>query len=218
MKYLLLIFLLSTYTTSFGQKNLPTIHAGGALHSYKGDMGTFDKAGAGFQIGLQLTKKKRLNGAFNLGIGQISDDDTSIIPKQQVNTSAPNSFFKTNFFLGNYDLHYNFLTTKKLTIYLSQGIGFLFFTPKNENGQELSDLKETRMEAEDYRNSTLILPTSLGAIYSLATHVGVGFQSSIMNTSTDYIDNISGFGSSGNDNILSFRFSVYISPSMEQSK
>ena len=185
------------------------IHIGPSIYSYIGDMGTFDKTGAGLQAGLQFTKKRKLNGAISLGFGQISDDDPSLTNSGLTNIPSPNSFFKTSFFFTSYDVQFNIINNGSFVFFISQGVGFMAFSIEDENGEDLSAQTETRATNEDYRNSHILLPTSIGTRYKLADHVGLGVQISILNTNTDYLDNISSFGSSGNDNVLSMRFSAF---------
>jgi hypothetical protein len=208
MRIILLLSLLLPTLVIAQQPNM-YIHTGPSVISYKGDMGDFEKLNASFHIGLQLNKKKKVNGNFNIGFGEISDDFVPSSLPNVAGVAAPNKFFKTTFFYFNYDLHINFVKTEKWLIYLSQGIGFIRFTPKNDLGENLQDDAQTRADGEDYRNSAIMLPTSLGVIYFLPNNFGIGFQSGFYNTSTDYLDNISEFGSSSNDNILAFRLALY---------
>ncbi len=173
-------------------------------------MGSYEKSGGGFQLGIQFNKKKRFNGSANLSFGQISDDDRSFELDRTVGNPTPNSFFRTNFFAINYDLHYNFIKKSHLTLYTALGIGFIRFTARNNAGEDLANLPETRAEGEDFRNSSVMIPTRIGVIYYFDNHVGFGLQTSLLNTSTDYLDNVAELGKSGNDNILEARFSLLI--------
>jgi hypothetical protein len=208
MRFILTLTLLLP-TLLFAQQPNMYLHIGPSVVSYKGDMGDFEKLNAAFHIGLQLNKKKRVNGNFNIGFGEISDDFTPSSLANVAGAPAPNDYFKTKLFYLNYDLHINIIKKEKWIVYLSQGIGFVRFTPKNGLGENLQDNTQTRAAGEDYRNSAVMLPTSLGVIYFLPNNFGIGFQSGFYNTSTDYLDNISEFGSSGNDNILAFRLALY---------
>ncbi len=209
MRFFILLLLSIPFAAS---AQLPDkfVHFGIAMNSYKGDMGTYDKYTGGMQFGVQFNKKKRLNGAFNLGFGSITDDDPSIESSGLAGATEPNTYFKTNFVYLNYDLHLNIIKKQNLVVYISQGIGFMRFTPKNEDGEKLQSQQNTRISGENYRNSVLMLPTSLGAIYFLPNNIGLSLQTGLMNPSTDYLDNISEFGKSGNDNVLTFRLAFYV--------
>lgn len=195
-------------TTGSAQQSDPYLNFGGGLLSYNGDMGSFDESGMGLTMGIRFTKKKLLNGSFNLGFGSVSDDDPTILPAMQVGDVRPNTYFKSSLAYFNYTLNINILKNEKWWIYAAQGIGFLRFSPKNENGENLVDFDNTREAGEDYRTSTFMLPTSVGAVYHLSDEWGVGISAVLLNIQTDYLDNISNLGNSGNDNVLSISFNL----------
>ena len=204
-----IIIILATFNyVNAQEKSDPYLTVGTGLLTYKGDMGTYDKSGMGFNIGLRLTKKKLLNGSFNLGFGSISDDDPNTPKAQQFNDLIPNSYFKSSIAYLNYALNINIIKNEKWWVYLSQGIGFVRFSPKNENGEKLVDLDNTREAGEEYRTSAFMLPTSLGFVYHLSDDWGIGMNTALLNTQSDYLDNISKLGSSGNDNVLSVLFTL----------
>ncbi|UII21098.1 hypothetical protein [Fulvivirga ligni] len=184
-------------------------HTGISMAAYKGDLSSYDQYRGLFQVGVQLNKKKRLNGNFNLGIGSVSGENRDF-RRFETGDIEPNRYFRTNFFFLNYDLHYNIVKTDFLIVYVSQGIGFFRFTPKDDEGNSLIDQGNTRNPDESYRNSTFMLPTSAGATYFLPNKYGIGLQAGFLNPLTDYLDNISELGETGGDNILEFRFSLYV--------
>lgn len=206
---LTLLFITIILTVSAQDKSI-FIHSGFNIYSYIGDMGAFDNVGGGFQLGIHFNKKERLNGAFNLGIGQISDDDPTIVPPQNIGSRSPNTYFKTNFFFVNYDLQYNLIKKEQFILFLSQGIGFMRFNPLDDNRESLIEQEFTRAEDEDYRNSAFILPTSLGLTYLFSNQTGLSMKVGLMNTTTDYLDNISEFGDTRGDNVLFTRLSLLI--------
>ncbi|MDX1627056.1 MAG: hypothetical protein R3345_00070, partial [Fulvivirga sp.] len=159
--------------------------------------------------GIQFNKKDKLNGSFQIGFGTINDEDRDFISSNS-STASANKFFKTNFFYVNYSLHYNLIKKENLIVYISQGIGFLRFTPTDQFGDNLQDQPGTREEGETYRNASIMLPTSVGAIYLLPNQYGIGLQAGFYGTLTDYLDNISQLAETNNDNILGIRFAFYI--------
>lgn len=161
--------------------------------------------------GIQFHRKKRLNGAITIGYGRISDDDPEITPPGRSGVNAQNTFFKTSLFFIHYALHYNVVKTEHLTAFVSQGIGLVRFNPKDEEGNGLSDAQPTLDQGEEYRNIALLVPTGVGVIYHFGHRAGVGLQVGFLNTVTDYLDNVSNFGSkSGNDNVFFSRLSIFI--------
>ncbi|MEP2770840.1 MAG: hypothetical protein ABJH05_01740 [Fulvivirga sp.] len=184
------------------------VHTGISMVSYKGDLSEYDQYSAAFHVGIQFNKKKRLNGGFNLGFGSVSGENrtfTTTVPDK-----TPNRFFKSTYFYANYDLHINLIKKDNYIVYLSQGIGFIRFTPTDQFGEDLLEQNNTRADNETYRNASIMLPTKLGAMYYLPNDFGIGLQAGFYGTMTDYLDNISELGESGNDNILEYRMSLYV--------
>lgn len=206
MKYVILLLL--TSSTLYAQTAEKYLLVGANMNSYKGDMGSFDQWNGGLQLGVRFNKKKRLNGSIHLIFGAISDQQAALEPNQQSQFVGPNNYFKSNFFSINYEAHYNLIKSSKWLVYIGQGIGFIRYTPKDEFGQKLEEQPLTRAEQETYRSTSLMLPTSIGATYFLSNGMGLALQTTLSNPLTDYLDNISELGSSGNDNILSTRFSL----------
>lgn len=210
MKSVLAIFLFLGLCSPMAIAQAPAkfAHVGTSMVSYKGDLSGYDKYTVAFHGGIQFNKKKRLNGAFNLGFGNITGENRNYSGSNP--DKEPNRYFKTNFVFLNYDLHINLLKKEYYSIYLSQGIGFIRFTPTDQFGDDLQDQLITRADDESYRNASFMLPTKIGAMYLLPNYFGVGFEAGFYGTMTDYLDNISELGEAGNDNILSFRFNFYI--------
>lgn len=206
--FFILLFLSATGGHVFSQAPSKFAHAGTSMISYKGDLSGYDKYTIAFHAGIQFNKKKRLNGAFNLGFGNISGENRNFTGPNP--DKEPNRFFKTNFIFLNYDLHINLIKKCNYSIYLSQGIGFIRFTPTDQFGNDLQEQLITRADDENYRNASFMLPTKVGGMYLLPNYFGIGFEAGFFGTMTDYLDNISQLGESGNDNILSYRFNFYV--------
>lgn len=188
------------------QINRQLAFAGITMAGYKGELASYDQYSGIFQAGVQFNQKEKLNGAFTLSIGTVKGQN----PDFSAEKGSPNRFFKTNLFALNYGLHYNIIKKPDFIFYISQGIGIIRFIPQDEFNEGLNDQSDTRAEGEIYRNVALLLPTQIGCIYFLKNNFGFGAQTGFLNTMTDYIDNISELGESGNDNILNFRLALYI--------
>lgn len=210
-------FLLLSSISSFGQASdtlkKKEIFFGVGPAAYKGDLGgSYEKNTLIFNIGIKFNRFKKINGNFNLSIGEVTgqqigysfDDGTTTSP-------TPNSFFVSKLIGLNYELHYNFINKEKFKLYISQGIGILRFNPKNDQNQNLVDLTSSRALGEVYGNVSIFFPTQIGALYYLPNDFSFGIQMGFWGTATDYLDNISQWStSSGNDNIFSARFEVHI--------
>ncbi len=207
----LVVFLLLQVTWVYGQNRNSYIQVGISPVAYRGDLGNgFSKWRMNVNLGLLFNKKDRVNGSAQIAIGSVTgqSDDREIGGSPDI---TPNSYFKTNFVAVNYELHYNIIRNEFLKFYIGQGFGFMHFTPKDQYGENLREQYETREEGESYGSIAVIFPTKLGAIYFLPNDFGLGFETGLYNSLTDYIDNISAWGDKGGlDNMWYFKFSLSI--------
>ncbi|HEY8401924.1 MAG TPA: hypothetical protein VIK89_11715 [Cytophagaceae bacterium] len=214
-KLVLLLSICSIPLLAVSQTEKVTRFAEAALsaNSYKGDLhSNYQKWTGAFHAGILLNHKYRLNGHFGLMAGTIMGDNADYqFTDNSGNTATPNTFFKTSIIALNYDIHLNLLKKNNYIVYLTQGAGLLRFSPKNELNEELTGQFNTRAKNETYSNITLFFPTGIGAIYLFPNGYGAGFQATYLNTTSDYLDNISQYGHrQKKDNVLSYRFSFYI--------
>lgn len=225
IKYILLVVGLLVLTTfkTFGQKNKMyfrepkvLLDFGLSANAYKGDLNeTYSKWNGFVHLGLKLNRKKRLNSQFEISFGKLKGQNL-FLTRPEDNTKSVNKFFVTDVFSVNYNLFINLIKKENFAVYLSQGVGFMKFLPKDESGNELTQEIDTRATDEDYNTNAFQLPTNLGALYFFKPGFGIGYQMGLVNPLTDYLDNISQLGEkSGNDNIFRVKFSFYAPLSFE---
>lgn len=185
------------------QKVKNFIEVGLSANSYWGDLSGYNKLSPAFQIAYKFNNARVLNGRIALSTGFFTSENLDYTFFENGERTTPNTFFRTNFVSLQYELHVNLLKTRQYMIYLSQGLGLLQFTTKDEEGRELVDLQETRANNETYNTTALILPTGIGGAYILKNGFGIGLQLSLLLPQTDYLDNISEWGKQNvNDNIF----------------
>ncbi len=209
----ILMTLLSTHVRSLkAQQSDRWLYTGISANAYRGDLQSkFENYTPAFHLGLKLNRKEKWNGNMNLAYGTINGQN----PYPQFNTSektiTPNMYFRTRFFTADYNLQYNLIKNEKWIVYISQGIGIMRFNPLSEDNEPLQDQLSTRSTNESYGNITINFPTKAGFIYVFKNQFGAGFEGGILNTATDYLDNISAVGTrKGGDNVLQFKFNFYI--------
>jgi len=213
----LILFLLMAISRLQAQDKTPYwLLVGLEIPSYTGDLNQYAQFNSGFTLGFRLNHKENLNGQFMLALGTVKGDNRKldIRPGQE----APNSFFRTPYVEFSYQLHYFVYRTDRLGVYVSQGAGFFRFVPIGENGNNLIDDPRTRAEDETYRNITLALPTKAGVQYIFSNQIGMNLEAGWHNPLTDYLDNISELGESGNDNILFIRLNLMIPLSLKREE
>jgi len=201
-----LVFLLAFQHIASAQNPTHLLTIGTSANSYKGDLSdSYDKWTASFHLGIKFNKGKRINGLLNLSYGHVTGQNPTfeVMDKEQ----TANRYFNTKIITANYDLQLNLIKRKQFAVFISQGIGLLFYTPQDEFKQNLQDQTKSRNDNETYSNSALTIPSQFGVNYFFKNGYGVGLQAGYLNVVTDYIDNISELGSAqGNDNIFMGRF------------
>ncbi len=188
--------------------------------AYKGDLNaSYSKWSSMFQAGLKFNRFSRFNGHLVVSIGSVSGQNIQYTFDDGSDTApTPNRFFTARLAGFHYELHYNVLHTEKWKIYISQGMGLFRFDPQDEFNKSFVNQLDTRAPNETYGNITLTLPTQVGVLYTLPNAYGVGVQVGYMNTLTDYLDNISDWGTqAGHDNLFSVCFQIHIPLAVQKS-
>ncbi len=205
LPFILQIFISQKVTA---QKPVFLVEAGVGSSIYFGDLSKKgDKLSSIFTVSAIRKLGDRSNLKLNVSFGSITGSNRSF----SVEGFFPNTFFKTNLFIVEPSFQFSFFQKDGLSIFLSQGIGFLTFDPKDDNSNSLADNSTTRADGETYRNLSIAFPTGLGVQKVLKSGFGFGFSLKLYNSLTDYLDNISELGDSKNkDNFLSTSFSLLI--------
>ncbi len=211
--FLLLITLFSSL--AFAQKTMPTRFAelGFSTNSYKGDLDhSYSKWSSSIQIGILFNKKKRINGHLNLMLGSaIAQNPNYFFDDGSDPQPTPNKYGRIKMIAFNYDLHVNLYKKHNLIVYLYQGIGIMRFDTRDDENLKLVSQLNTRAQNETYGPITAMFPHGIGALYVSKPGFGVGFQAGYLNTTSDYMDNVSKWGDkSKKDNILSYKLTVYV--------
>lgn len=182
-----------------------------SANAYKGSLNaSYQAFKPAFHIGLQLNRKKRLNGSFNLAIGSYVADN-GIQELATVNSRTPNNFASSTFIAFNYGLNLYVIKNRYFNWYLGTGFGLMRFNPQDAEGNNLIDQRITRQSNENYSTVTSIIPVNTGVNFFHKSGYGLGFQVGWWNTNTQYLDNIGKLASEQkNDNILSYRFSLLV--------
>jgi hypothetical protein len=213
MKQLLLILtllLLSMLTLSAqdGKEYLAGIGIGSSI--MRSDLQpSYKKPGIAFSGFFRFNTKKRLNAAITLQYGQVSAEDPSVkfINDDEITI---NSYARTPYFAIAVNPIFNIIKEESYALYVAQGFGIFHFNAYDEDNENLNNKLNSRATGESYGNTTVYLPTSLGAYYILPNDFGFGLNFQFMNPQTDYLDNISTFGNSdNNDNIIRLSLSVF---------
>jgi hypothetical protein len=182
-----------------------------SANAYKGSLNaSYQAFKPALHIGLQLNRKKRLNGSFNLAIGSYVADN-GIQEPTTVNGRTPNNFASSTFIALHYGLNFYVIKNRYFNWYLGTGFGLMRFNPQDAEGSDLLDQRITRQSNENYSTVTSIIPLNTGVNFFHKSGYGLGFQLGWWNTNTQYLDNVGKLATEqSNDNIISYRFSLLV--------
>ena len=190
----------------------PKLSVGLSYNTYRGDLGEgYQSGGLALQLSYIFGHEKRLHGGIHAAVGSFSGYELRSEPLDFTTEVFPNNYFKANFISVHYSLQYDIFRRANWLVYIRQGLGIMRFVPRDEQGNSLTDALETRADNESYGNATAILPTQAGVDYYLPNRLGLGLKLGWLNTTTDYLDNISLLGRrSGNDNIFQLILQLHL--------
>lgn len=168
----------------------------------------YKKPGTNFSVVFQFNKNKRVNVSFWLNIGEVQSEDRAVVFLDQSEFQI-NSFASTRYQSVHLEPSLHIFKRENWGVFISQGFGFFRFEVYDQDNNSLADMPNSRAPGESAPNLTVILPTNIGAYYFLENDFGFHFKIGIMNTLTDYLDNISTFGNpDNNDNIANLQLSL----------
>lgn len=213
MRYLFPLLFLVTMSTATAQDSLKWISIGFSAQAYKGDLGdNYSKWTGGFYGSLQFNTHKKWAGTAQLIAGKVTGQD--IDPSFNINPESnrrPNTYFNTSFVTAFYQLRWNIILKQRLRVFIGQGIGLIRYNAKDEEGLSFANQTNTRAANESAGAIALLVPSSGGAVYRFKNGFGLGYTLTLLNTATDYIDNISQLGTvTGGDNVLSHQVSLLV--------
>jgi hypothetical protein len=221
--FFVLLLLFSSITSFAQDRKLPTrfVELGVSTNSYKGDLShSYSEWSNAVHVGILFNKAKRINGHFNLMVGSaVAQNPNYFFDDGSDPQPTPNEYAKIKLFAFNFDLHVNLYKKNNFIVYLYQGLGLARFDPRDTENKKLQDQLNTRAQGETYSNISFMLPHGLGALYVTKPGFGIGFQAGFLNTTSDFLDNVSKWGDRDkNDNILSYKMTVYIPFSKKEDK
>lgn len=188
---------------------------GGSAQSYRGNLSnSYRTWQPGLHVGIQLNRKRIWNGQFTAAIGTVSGSDPfylANLDRSKVPTANPNNFFNTSFFTAQYQLQLNLFNRPSFRAYVYQGVGFMSYTVRDAEGNDLANIRSTRASGENLSTNGFLLPMGIGANYFLDNGWGLGLNLGWVNPMTEYIDNINqASNSTQRDNLLQYRFHLLV--------
>lgn len=180
--------------------------------AYMGDMnqnGTeLYKFYPGINSSFEFASHRRLVPQLALGYGKFvaQNRDLGVVDGIRLNT-----FVETTFFFGDFRLKYRFRKDRKVIPYLSAGFGILNYTPRDVEGNGLSDNISTRPDGEIYSSLAGTLPLSAGCEFKLSPLLSVSVEATHRRTGSDYLDNIGTLGArKGKDHLNTAAITMHL--------
>ncbi|WP_375578837.1 hypothetical protein ABWH96_17710 [Marivirga tractuosa] len=169
---------------------------------------SYKKPGVQLSAFMQFTPNRWLNVGFWFSAGEVQSENREVRFFDQSEFQI-NDFAITNYQSLHVEPSIHLIKNPNYSIYLSQGFGFMRFAVYDRENVNLADQLDSRSSGEDYSNFTVLLPTTLNAYYFLPNDFGIQLRTGFLNPQTDYLDNISTFGNSeNNDNIFILQLSI----------
>ena len=216
MKNLLLLICLIGYWQAFGQAgslSFPAhLNVGISHNAYRGDLGNgYQSGGLAVNLSYIFSHSKKLHGGLHAALGTFSGYELSGTSPDFGAEVLPNTYFRSSFVSVHYSLQYDIIRRERWLLHVRQGLGIMRFNPKDEFGNALPDNPETRAENENYGTAAAVFPMQAGINYYLPNRLGIVLKVGWLNTTTDYLDNISQLGDkANNDNVLQMILQVQV--------
>jgi LysM repeat protein len=182
--------------------------------SYVGDLtveeGSFFRYYPGGSLSLQFESKSGLKPMLMAGYGGFSEQ-VDVFPSTPPIGVEPNTFVETSVFFTDLRLQYFLRKRKSFQPYLSAGVGLLFFSPEDQDGNYLGENVFTRLEEEfEYNTTVASFPLTAGFLVRLNEIISLSADYTHRLTPTDYLDNIGLLGTKeGNDALRHLQVSVH---------
>lgn len=154
--------------------------------------------GLGFRLNINQRFAFRIQG----WVGKVHADDADASSPVQ---RARNLRFESVIIEGSAQVEFNFLPFKVgsddfFSPYIFAGIGGFHFNPQGKIGSETYNLQQLSTEGQGtlakpgskrYGLTSACIPFGLGFKWSIGRYVGIGIETGIRKTFTDYIDDVS---------------------------
>ena len=200
----LLTVLFPCFFFQFSHAQVLTIHAGGGMMNYGGDLQdklfTFNQSHGTFLIGLGYRFNDNISVSLNYNAGKLSASDR----ESNVENARRNLSFYSNISEGSLILQYNMnkiLVGAKITPFITAGISYfhydpytytaeaqkVYLHPLSTEGQGLAQYPERK----PYKLDQFAIPLGGGIAYALSDNITRSSEVSCRLLSTDYLDVLS---------------------------
>lgn len=184
-------------------------------YAYTGDLtvaaNRFRRAYPGGAISVQFAGARPLHLQLNAGFGRFVEQAEGWVPPLESGI-RPNTFVETSLFYTDLRLRFRPWSHRVVHPYFSAGLGMLFFSPTDKEGNSLVENSLTRLPGEEYNNLTASFPLNAGLMLRINRQVSLAAGYTYRVVASDYLDNIGQLGPRpGNDALHTVDLSLYVS-------
>lgn len=171
--------------------------------------GSYERSipGPSIHLAIRTNKKRYFNSRIEVGYARISGFSDVFAQNLQQNGTGPTSSFQTDIIYGSLELVLNLIKRSRFSVSLQAGLGLARFIPQDAAGTNLVNQNNTRAQAENYAQTTVLVPVGIGGHYWLTPTFGLACFCGLQNPSSQYLDNVNRLGTR-QDQVVATRFSL----------
>lgn len=182
--------------------------------AYEGDLtqddGDFWRVSPGLNVSLQFDGTRRINLQLRSGVGRITEqtDRMAITAPDGV---TPASFVETNLFFLDLRARLRLIKRGPVQPFLGAGLGFLSFSPRDQNDNFLVENFLSRPAGETYTTLVATFPLMGGVDVRLTKQVGLELLYTFRPVMSDHLDNLGSLGRmAGNDRLHELTLALHV--------
>jgi len=183
-------------------------------YTYAGDLTygeqDFWRAYPGGALRVQFAGERLLHLQLNAGFGRFIEQADGWLPDTEAGIQ-PNTFVETSLFYTDLRLRLRPWARRVVHPYFGVGVGFLFYSPRDAEGNSLAENTLTREAGEVYGSTTAAFPLNAGLMVRLNPQLSLGLGYTYRVLGGDYLDNIGQLGrQAGNDQLHAVDLTLYV--------
>ncbi len=184
------------------------VSIGAGWNTYVGDLNP-DADGRSFNYTITAYRDldPRTSIELNFHTGGISGETRpGLIDADHLN--QVNSYFSADVNSIDVAANWNYINGNWLEAYAGIGLGIMDYSIHDNQGRNLRERPQTRVEGENYETLIPYAPLKIGFTFFASSQVNLVYERSWNYTNSDYLDNIGLLGDLGSDWILRRKIAI----------
>lgn len=199
------LILIGLWTLTYSNvKSQSYTYVGVGGNYYQGELSNdLENAQPDFVIGYQHYFEEHFSFYTSLHVGRVEGEYQPGDDIQGLITNGnENRYFSSDITSIQAGINWTWLRWTVMHSYVGLGIGFMNFSIKDDEGRNIAEMPETRMENEQYDTQSMYSPIQIGFNLFHSKKINILLEHSWNLTNTDYLDNIGYLGKEGSDTII----------------